>query len=104
MFLITRAPAAEGRHSNEASLTGLPAPAPRRAFWHEQRRVDSQAHVHRLVNFARMYPRFRDLPYLTTYLARWDQAILALLPHDRSPPGPPRPCTHCPPCHHPTAP
>jgi len=39
--------------------------------------------MQRLVNFARMYARYRDLPYLATYLARWDQAILALLPHSR---------------------
>lgn len=36
-----------------------------------------------MVNFARLYPRYRDLAYLATYMARWDQAILALLPHSR---------------------
>ena len=36
-----------------------------------------------MINFARLYPRFRDLAYLATYMARWDQAILALLPHSR---------------------
>jgi len=54
-----------------------------RLFWREQRGVGSPAHMQRLVNFARIYARYRDLPYLATYLARWDQAILALLPHSR---------------------
>ena len=36
-----------------------------------------------MINFARLYPRYRDLAYLVTYMARWDQAILALLPHSR---------------------
>ena len=36
-----------------------------------------------MINFARLYPRYRDLAYLATYMARWDQAIVALLPHSR---------------------
>jgi len=54
---------------------------PCRTFWRETRSVDNLAHVQRFINFAFLYPRYRDVRYLTNYLARWDQAILALLPH-----------------------
>ncbi|KAK9846319.1 hypothetical protein WJX81_001435 [Elliptochloris bilobata] len=54
-----------------------------RIFWRLGRGVQSKAHEQRLINFARLYPRYRDLPYLKNYLPYWDQAIRALMPHDR---------------------
>ena len=55
----------------------------RRDFWERTRGVTDLACQHRLANFARIYPRYRDLSYLQTFMPRWDSAITRIIAHDR---------------------
>ncbi|EIE25402.1 hypothetical protein COCSUDRAFT_32637 [Coccomyxa subellipsoidea C-169] len=54
-----------------------------RQFWEESRGVEDLACLHRFANFARIYPRYRDLDYLRAFLPQWDSAIDRIIVHDR---------------------
>ncbi len=56
---------------------------PARQFWEETRGVQDLACLHRFANFARIYPRFRDLDYLRVFMPQWDSAIDRIIAHDR---------------------
>jgi hypothetical protein len=59
----------------------MPAP---RDFWELERGVKDLACLQRFANFARIYPRYRDLVYLRAFMPQWDSAIKRLIAHDRS--------------------
>ncbi|KAK9909255.1 hypothetical protein WJX75_009573 [Coccomyxa subellipsoidea] len=54
-----------------------------RQFWEETRGVEDLACLHRFANFARIYPRYRDLDYLRAFMPQWDSAIDRIIVHDR---------------------
>ncbi|CAL8460640.1 g170 [Coccomyxa elongata] len=54
-----------------------------RQFWEEKRGVQDLACLHRFANFARIYPRYRDLDYLRVFMPQWDSAIDRIILHDR---------------------
>jgi hypothetical protein len=45
--------------------------------------VEDLACLHRFANFARIYPRYRDLDYLRAFMPQWDSAIDRIIVHDR---------------------
>ena len=46
------------------------------------REVQDLACLQRFANFARVYPRYRDLQWLDTFMPQWDSAIDRLIAHD----------------------
>lgn len=53
-----------------------------RRFWTEVRGVHDLACLQRFANFARVYPRYRDLRWLDVFMPQWDSAIQRLIAHD----------------------
>lgn len=53
-----------------------------RKWWTEVRGVHDVVCLHRLANFARVYPRYRNLPWLDVIMPQWDSAIERLVAHD----------------------